>query len=75
LTNSNTATEANSVSVIGALKQGFSAALGYLWIGLVFWGASLLLALLAALPLRSLLLGEAGNSLMVKDLVKSGVRQ
>jgi hypothetical protein len=36
----------------------------------VFWGASLLLALLAALPFRSLLLGEAGNSLMVKDLVK-----
>lgn len=70
MTNSNTATEAHSVSVIGALKQGFSAALGHLWIGLVFWGASLLLALLAALPFRSLLLGEAGNSLMLKDLVK-----
>jgi len=57
-------------SVLAALKQGFSVALGQGWITVVFWGASLLLALLAALPFRSLLVGEAGRSLMVKDLVK-----
>lgn len=70
MTNSDTSTEASSPSVLTALKQGFSAAFGNLWIAVVFWGVSLLLALLAALPFRSLLLGEAGNSLMVKDLVK-----
>ncbi len=70
MTNSDTSTEASSLSVLAALKQGFSAAFGNLWIAVVFWGASLLLALLAALPFRSLLLGEAGNSLMIKDLVK-----
>lgn len=57
-------------SVLAALKQGFSVALGQLWITVFFWGTSLLLALLAALPFRSLLIGEAGHSLIVKDLVK-----
>jgi hypothetical protein len=52
-----------------AMRQGFVALYTYPRLVFVFWGSSLLLALLAALPLRTLLLVEAADSLMVKDLI------
>lgn len=70
MTNSNSAHEASSIGVLAALRQGGRDAKQYKGIIIIFWGGSLLLALLAALPFRSLLIAEAGQSLIVNDLVK-----
>ena len=58
-----------TTTIFTALRAGFATLLRYPRVVLVFWGASLLMALLGALPLRSLLLAGAGKSLMLQDLV------
>ncbi|WP_367390404.1 hypothetical protein [Lewinella sp. LCG006] len=70
MTNLDTASNASSQSVFAALKQGISAACRQWWMSLLLWATTLVLALLAAIPVRSLLAAEAGKSLMIKDLVK-----
>lgn len=58
-----------STTIFSVWRAGFATLRRYPRVVLVFWGASLLMALLGALPLRSLLLAGAGKSLMLQDLV------
>lgn len=66
----NTSTiEASQPNILGAFRQGLRYAASYWKISLIYWLATLALALIVALPLRSTLLAETGSSMMLNDLI------
>lgn len=63
-------TEPSTLSIGQILGEGWQRTRRYAKIALIFWLLSLVLALVASLPLRATLLAETGNSLILKDLLR-----
>ena len=58
-----------SISVNECLGEGWTLAKRYARVALLYWFCGLILALLAALPMRSALLAETGDSLILDTLL------
>lgn len=66
----NTSTiEASQPTVLEAFREGIKYAGKYWKISLIYWASTLGLSLIVALPFRSTLLAETGNSMILHDLV------
>lgn len=65
----NYTTEASQPTITEAFRQGIQYAFKYWRVSLIYWLATLGLSMVVALPFRSTLLAETGNSMILNNLI------
>ena len=65
----NYTTEVSQPTITEAFRQGIQDAFKYWRVSLIYWLATLGLSMIVALPFRSTLLAETGNSMILNNLI------